>query len=90
MENLMPASTNGQVTLRLTNRLETPRKVVLEPWTGEYTLRPGKTFEIVAEGDLDHPLEVELIDEKLVVYAFDSAGAMLTIFADGEELTVSE
>jgi hypothetical protein len=81
---------NGRVTLRLTNRLSAPRTVVLEPWTGEYTLEPGKTFEIVAEGDITYPLEVEVSDDRFVVYAFDSAGAMLTVFADGKELTTSE
>jgi len=82
--------TDGRVTLRLTNNLDRPRTVVLEPWTGEYTLNPGKTFEIVAQGDLAYPLEIEVIDDRLVVYAFDSAGAMLTIFAEGRELTRSE
>ena len=81
---------NASITLRLTNRLDVPRTVVLEPWTGEYALQPGKSFDIVAEGDLKYPLEVEVIDDRLVVYAFDSAGAMLTIFADGKELTTSE
>lgn len=81
---------NARVKLRLTNNLTVPRKVVLEPWTGEYTLYPGKTFEIIAEGDLKRPLEIEVIEDRLVVYAFDSAGAMLTIFADGKELTTSE
>jgi len=64
--------------------------VVLEPRTGEYTLRHGKSFEVIAEGDLLLPLEVELIDDRLVVYAFDSAGALLRIFQDGTELLTSE
>jgi hypothetical protein len=80
----------SRVKVRLTNSLPTPRTVVLEPWTGEYTLQPGKTFDIVAEGDLEYPLAIEIIEDRLVVYAFDSAGAMLTIFADGKELTRSE
>jgi hypothetical protein len=80
----------GKVTLKLTNRLDVPRLVVLEPWTGEYTLQPGRTFEIVAEGDLECPLEVEVIDERVVIYSLDSAGAMLTIFQDGKEILRSE
>lgn len=86
----MSSNANGSITLRLTNRLDAPRTVVLEPWTGEYTLQPGKTFEIVATGDPKYPLEIEVVEDRLVVYAFDSAGAMLTIFADGKELTTSE
>jgi hypothetical protein len=81
---------NGKVTLKITNRLDAPRVVVLEPWTGEYTLQPGETFEIVAEGDLEYPLELEVIDERLVVYSFDSAGALLTIFQNGKEILRSE
>jgi hypothetical protein len=64
--------------------------VVLEPWTGEYTLHPGKSFDIVAEGDFNYPLEIEVVEHRLVVYATDTAGALLRIFADGEELTRSE
>ncbi len=81
---------HSKVTLKLTNSLDRPRTVVLEPWTGEYTLRPGTCVEIVAEGSLDYPLEVELVDDRVVIYAFDSEGAMLTIFQDGKELLRSE
>lgn len=81
---------NGKVTLKLTNSLDRPRIVVLEPWTGEYTLRPGTSFEIVAEGNLEYPLEMEIVDDRILVYAFDSEGAMLTIFQDGKELLRSE
>lgn len=81
---------DGKVTLRVTNRLDRPRNVVLEPWTGEYTLQPGSSFDIVAEGDLSRPLEVEVVDDRIVLYAFDSAGAMLRIFQDGSELLKSE
>lgn len=86
----MAERTSASVTLRLTNHLSVSRTVVLEPWTGEYTLEPGKSFDIVAEGDLTHPLVVEISEDRFVVCAFDSVGAMLTIFADGKELDVSE
>jgi hypothetical protein len=61
---------NAKVTLQLTNNLEVARTVVLEPWTGEYTLQPGKRFDIVAEGDLAYPLQVELSGNRVVVYCF--------------------
>lgn len=83
-------SRNTRVTLRLTNSLEIARTVVLEPWTGEYTLRPGKAFDIVAEGDVAFPLQVELSDDRVIVHCFDSAGAEMSIFQDGQELTTSE
>ena len=81
---------NAKVTLQLTNNLGVARTVVLEPWTGEYTLRPGETFDIVAEGDLAYPLQVELSEDRVVVYCFDSAGAQMAIFSDGKELKISQ
>jgi hypothetical protein len=74
----------------LTNSLGVARTVVLEPWTGEYTLLPGKAFDIIAEGDVALPLQVELSDERVIVYCFDSAGAQMSIFQDGQELKTSE
>ena len=81
---------DSRMRLKLTNSLDRPRIVVLEPWTGEYTLKPGKSFEIIAEGDMAQPLEIELVEDRIVVYAFDTAGAMLTIFEDGKERLQSE
>lgn len=80
----------GTVTLKLTNSLGSARVVVLEPWTGEYTLDSGKSLEVIADGDMSLPLEIELVDDRIVVYAFDSAGAILRIFQDGKELLRSE
>lgn len=81
---------NTKVTLRLMNSLDVARTVVLEPWTGEYTLQPGRSFDIVAEGDISYPLQVELSEDRVIVYCFDSAGAQMSIFQDGTELTTSE
>ena len=86
----MTESKHCQMTLRITNRLSSPRIVVLEPWTGEYTLQPGAAFDIVAEGDMSYPLDVEVDDSRIVVYCFDSQGASLSIFQDGRELVRSE
>ena len=73
-------------TLRLTNHLESPRTVILEPWAGEYHLRPGVPLDIVVEGEPSTPLEIELDGDRLIVTAFDSAGALLTAYRDGNEL----
>jgi hypothetical protein len=81
---------NAKVKLQLTNKLGAARTVVLEPWTGEYTLRPGETFDIVAEGDLAYPLQVELSEGRVTFYCFDSAGAQMSIFSNGKELKNSE
>jgi hypothetical protein len=80
-------STGGRrVTLKFSNKLPTQRTLVLEPWSGEYLLAPGKTLEVVAEGDTSYPLEVELDEDRIVLYGFDTTDSMLTVFEDGREL----
>ncbi|GHG75924.1 hypothetical protein [Comamonas sp. JC664] len=71
----------GTVTLRLRNSLDASRIVFLEPWTDEYELKPGQTCDIVAEGDLSFPLEVEVDAERIVVYCFDSKGAYMRVLS---------
>jgi hypothetical protein len=73
-------------TLRLTNRLESNRTVVLEPWTGEYRLAAGESLDVIVEGSPETPIEVELDAERIIVYAFDTTDSMLTAFRNGEEL----
>ena len=78
----------GVVTLRLRNSLQERRTLILEPWTTEYVLEPGQTVVLVAEGDLSLPLEIELFEDQMIVYAFDSVGALLSVLTpDGEKLT---
>jgi len=74
------------VALKLTNSGDAKRTVILEPWAGEYVLGPGRSYEIIAEGDLGRPLEIEFDNETVTVYSFDSEGALLTIFENGKEL----
>jgi len=76
-----------KVRFRLANPLAIPRLIVLEPWGGEYWLPPGKTYELVSEGDLACPMEIELYEERIVICAFDSAAALMTPYDDaGREL----
>jgi hypothetical protein len=86
----MPHKGAAQVKVKVKNSLSVPRTVVLEPWTTEYLLPPGRTYEILAEGDLSYPLEIELFEEQIIVYAFDSEGAMLSVFQDGREVQPSD
>lgn len=79
-------SATGRITLRLRNSLTGPRTLILEPWTTEYTISPGRAYDIIAEGNLSLPLEVELADDAVTIYAFDSSDAMLTVLEDGKEL----
>lgn len=82
----MQSESRVRFTLRLTNRLAEPRTVVLEPWTGEYRLAAGAQLEVVVEGTPRTPLEVELNGDRITLYAFDIADAMLTAYRDGREL----
>lgn len=76
----------ARFTLRLTNSLDAARTVVLEPWTGEYRLGPGERLEIDVAGTPSTPLEIEVVDDRIVVYAFDTTDAMLTAYRDGQQL----
>ena len=82
----MTSTFNGKVTLKVTNKLGEARVLIIEPWASEYVLPPGRSFDVIAEGDLSYPLEVELTPDRITVYAFDSAGAMLTVHNDGREV----
>ena len=82
----MSSSTRQEFTLLLTNRLDVPRTVVLEPWTGEYSLPAGGRLEIAVQGTPSTPLEVELQGDRIIIHAFDTTDAMLTAYRDGREL----
>jgi hypothetical protein len=77
---------SGQVMLKITNSLPHARLLMIEPWTGEYPLPPGKTLEVLAEGDLTYPLEIEVTEERFIVYGFDTKNSLLTVFDNGTEL----
>lgn len=79
-------NSSGRITLKITNSLTSARLLMIEPWTGEYNLPPGKTLEVVAEGDLAYPLEVEVTEDRFIVYGFDTINSLLTVFDDGREL----
>jgi hypothetical protein len=72
--------------LRLVNRLDHSRTVVLEPWTGEYRLGAGEQLDIAVIGTPATPLEIELANDRIVVTAFDTDDALLTAYRDGVEL----
>ncbi len=80
------AANERRFTLKVTNSLDTARVLMLEPWTGEYSLPPGKTLEVLAEGDLSYPLEVEIAEDRIIVHGFDTTDSMLTVFDNGREL----
>jgi hypothetical protein len=82
----MSHANTGRVVIKITNSLNVSRILMLEPWTGEYDLPPGKTLDVVAEGDLRLPLEIEITDERVIIYGFDSSYSLLTAFDGATEL----
>ena len=75
-----------RVTLKITNSLPVARILMLEPWAGEYRLSPGKTLEVIAEGDFAFPLEFEVRDDRVVLHGFDTTDSMLTVYDQGVQL----
>lgn len=73
-------------TLRLTNRLDHDKTVVLEPWTGEYRLGAGRQLDITVKGTPATPLEVELDGDRITLTGFDTTDSLLTAYRNGVEL----
>lgn len=69
-----------RVKVRLANSLDVPRTLVLEPWAHELPFPPGAKYLLVAEGDLASAMEIELHEDRMIVYSFDNAGAMLELY----------
>lgn len=77
---------HGVVRIALRNGERRPRRLIIEPWASEFTLRPGQAYVIHAEGDLSLPFRVELTDDGVTLSSFDSGGALVTVFEDGREV----
>lgn len=64
--------------LKIRNSLPNRRTLVLEPWTTEITIDPARIVTVVVEGGMGESLEVELFEDRVILYSFDSEGALLT------------
>ena len=73
---------DSQVRLRITNSLDSAQTVVLEPWTTEHRLQLGEGVDLLASGDSAYPLEIELVDDRIIVCCFDSERASMSILGD--------
>lgn len=72
------------VSVRISNSGVAERKLVLEPWGEEYTMRPSSKFDVVARGPVGDCLEVEVADDYIFVYGWP--GSVVSLFQDGVEL----
>jgi hypothetical protein len=69
-----------EIKIRIQNSQARSRVLVLEPWADEIELPAGETFTLVSEGDPAFPMEFELLEDRVVIYAFDSAGATMSLY----------
>lgn len=81
----MPRDASMTVTVRVTNKRKVGQTLVVEPWATEYALAPGQALDVAVRGDPQYPLEIDFEDERILLYAFDSAGASVAVFDHGVE-----
>jgi hypothetical protein len=55
--------------IRITNSIDAPATLFIEPWGRDYTLLPGETFELVMEGASDDSLfDIYHFEKTIEVY----------------------
>jgi hypothetical protein len=81
---------SGRIRLQITNSLSSARILMIEPWTGEYPLPPGKSLDVLAEGDISYPLEIKVTEEQFIVYGFDTTNSLLTVLEWSGARVISE
>lgn len=75
-----------QQTIKLSNHLPAPRMIVLEPWGGEYPLLAGESVDLRVEGGDNHPLAIELFEDRVVISSLDTGHRKLTLTREGRQL----
>jgi hypothetical protein len=78
-----PQRNEVSITVKVANNLASPRTLVIEPWLTEYALPQGKSLDVVPTGDPKCALEVNVDDERITVFCFDSAGATMSVRDQG-------
>jgi hypothetical protein len=79
-------SSAGRVTVKVRNGRSKACTLVLEPWTTEHVIAPGGALDLDVEGIALKPLEIEVRDDCLVVYAPDRPEGMLAVRQGRSEL----
>jgi hypothetical protein len=73
--------------LEVTNSIDTPLSLFIEPWGRDYTMLPGETFELVMEGGSDSSLfNIRHNEKRIEVYA-ESGCLDVLVFQNGKELS---
>jgi hypothetical protein len=72
------------VTLTVRNARAAEVVFHLEPWGEEYPMPPGAAFQIVARGPAGQSLELEVGEERLIVYGWP--GSVVSLFDERGEL----
>lgn len=72
----------------LKNGTTTDLRFTLEPWADQYVVGPGRSVELVVEGNLEGCLEFEHLSDGLVVYGY--TGCLVSVWSDGSEVEPSD
>lgn len=79
----MTTQVQGKAVHKISNRGHRALVVVLEPWGGEYDIEPDQALELVVEGNLGAPLEIEVDEKRLTI---TSDGPDLKMTRDGKQV----
>jgi hypothetical protein len=71
------------VMIKVTNKLSSPRTLVIEPWLNAYALPVGKALDVTFTGKPHYSLKLEVEDDRFVLFGFDSAGATMSVKDNG-------
>ena|SRR5690348_10853232 len=58
---------------------------ILEPWAEQYTMAPGTSFDVVAEGPPGDYVQIEWSETRIVVYGW--TGSVISVYEKGRELS---
>ena len=73
-----------KASIQVTNSFKDSKLLILEPWAEEFEMHSSKTFEFIGEGEKEGKFEVELNENTIVVFAWESS--IVKVFCDGQEI----
>ncbi len=78
---------NQKSSIELSNRSNSPKTVIVEPWAEELVLLPSETWLVVCESPEVEPIPVDLYEDAFIVHGVKRS--IVRIFSRGEEIWTS-
>ena len=78
---------NQKSSIELSNRSNSPKTVIVEPWAEELVLLPSETWLVVCESPAVEPIPVDLYEDAFIVHGVKRS--IVRIFSRGEEIWTS-